>query len=140
MGSLMRKKDAVEISILKRYGLRYSILAAWESDLRSRKTAIPSSIAAPLARARVKISSGCFTVCDVACDLDHIEALLISAASTAGEESTDSWMEMLGQCMSDAVNLEDFESRIAFPAVKMYFNRLNFDGACTCGVGDRQEA
>jgi len=130
MGSLMRKKDEIEISVLKRFGLRYSILAAWDDSLRDQGIPVPQSIAVPLERARVKISSGCFPSCDVGNDLGRIEAILFSAATTAGQESAESWLDSLGECMSEKASIEELERKIVFPAVKVHYNRFNFDGAC----------
>ena len=103
MESQMRKKDEIELSLLKRFGLRYSVLAAWEENLREKGVAVRPGVEKMLARARVKISSGCFTACDVGTDLGRIEGILFSAATTAGEESAESWLDMLAECMSEKV-------------------------------------
>ena len=86
----MRKKDEVETCGTE--AVRPPVLRAGGVGERTQVQEGPDSCGRrkPLARARVKISSGCFTSCDVACDLDHIEALLVSAASTACGECTDS--------------------------------------------------
>ncbi len=102
--------------------------------------AVPSSVPKQLARARMKISSGCFTACDVGCDLTRVEASLISACATPTEpsgESCDFWMNMLAECMAEKVEIDELEKKIVFPAVKMQYNRLNFDGAC--GACDTRE-
>jgi hypothetical protein len=137
----MRKKDEIEVSLLKRFGLRYSILAAWEGDLLQKGISVPPSVSRQLARARMKISSGCFTACDVGCDLARAEATIFSTAVTAGLECAESWLNMLGECMSESGEIEELEKKIVFPAVRMQYNRFNFDGACgACSLGDALEA
>jgi hypothetical protein len=130
MGTVMRKKDEVEISVLKRYGLRYSVLAAWDDKLKAQGVTIPASVSKPLEKARVMISSGCFTACEVGADLGRIEAILFSLATTAGQESADSWLDTLGECMAENARVDEIEKKINLPAVKMYYNRFKFDGAC----------
>jgi hypothetical protein len=136
MGTVIREKDKVELEVLQRFALRYSVLAAWENSLRDQGVMVPASVTKPLERARVKISSGCSSACDVGCDLGRIEAILFSTATTAGQESADSWLDTLGECMSPKANIEEIQKKIPFPAVKMHFNRFNFD--CACGTCDEE--
>ncbi|MEW6718825.1 MAG: hypothetical protein AB1346_00055 [Thermodesulfobacteriota bacterium] len=121
-----REKDKVELSVLKRFGLRYSVLAAWEEQLRERGIAVPASVGKPLERSRVMISSGCFPVSEVSDDLGRIEAILISAATTAGQENAEEWLDTLGECMAENAKVEEIEGKIRLPAVKMHYNRFRF--------------
>ena len=130
MAELMRKKDQIEVSLLRRFGLRVAILEAWEESLLAKGVAIPSSASGALARARVKVSSGCFTSCEVGCELGRVEGTLVSLAGTLGEDAAEPWLEMLGDCMSETSAIEDIERNLRFPAVKTHMNRFQFDGAC----------
>ncbi|MBE0603635.1 MAG: hypothetical protein IH611_08405 [Deltaproteobacteria bacterium] len=124
-------KNKVELALLKEYGLRYSVLAAWENALREKGVMVPASVSKPLEKARVLISSGCFTACEVGADLTRIEAILISTATSAGNDP-DNWVETLSECMSPEANIDAIEKKIGFSAVKSYFNRFDFSGEC-CG-------
>jgi hypothetical protein len=130
MTNLLTDQSKVELSVLKKYGLRYAILAAWAHSLRDQGIAVPSTLAKPFETVRVKISSGCFSVCDVGCDLARIEAVLFTTATTAGQETADSWVDMLGECMSEQANIDEIEKRINVQAVKIHYNRFVFGGAC----------
>ena len=130
MTNLLNDQAKVELSVMKKYGLRYAILAAWAHDLRDQGVAVPPSLSKLFEKVRVKISSGCFSVCDVGCDLGRIEATLFSAATTAGQETADSWVDMLGECMSEYANIDEIEKRIDVQAVKTHYNRFVFGGAC----------
>jgi len=130
MTTSLKDHVKVELSVLKKYGLRYAILAAWAHALRDQGIAVPPNLDKPFEKVRVKISSGCFSVCDVGCDLGRIEAMLFSTATTAGQETADSWVDMLGECMSEYANIDEIEKRIKLQAVKMHYNRFDFGGAC----------
>lgn len=130
MPNLLKDQGKVELSVLKKYALRYAILAAWAHALRDQGIAVPPSLGKPFEKVRVKISSGCFSVCDVGCDLARIEAMLFSTATSAGQETADSWVDMLGECMSEYANIDEIEKRIKRQAVKMHYNRFDFGGAC----------
>jgi len=119
-----------ELLVLKMYGLRYSILAAWEEELRLKGFKVVPDIAKPLEALRVKISSGCFSVCEVGRDLGQIEAHLVSSASSCGGTNIDDWLTFLGDCMSATADFEVLENKIPFPAVKTHLNRFKFGGAC----------
>jgi hypothetical protein len=130
MSALLNDQTRIELSVLKKYGLRYAILAAWAHALRDQGVAVPANLAKLFEKVRVKISSGCFSVCDVGCDLGRIEATLFSTATSAGQETADSWVDMLGECMSEYANIDEIEKRINVQAVKMHYNRFDFAGAC----------
>lgn len=122
-------KNKVELEVLKEYGLRYSVLAAWDDNLRDQGIMIPASVSKPLERVRVMISSGCFGVSEVGADLNRIECILMNTATSAGQDP-DMWMETLAECMGPKANIDAVEKKIGFPAVKTYFNRFDFSGAC----------
>jgi len=130
MANLLKDQVKVEHSVLKKYGLRYSILAAWEDELRVKGVKIVPAIAKPLEAVRVKISSGCFSVCDVGSDLGRIEGVLVSTATTSGRTNVDEWLGFLGECMSESADFDAMEKKINLPAVKMHYNRFHFGGPC----------
>ncbi len=123
-------KNKVELAVLKEYGLRYSVLEAWDNKLRERGVMVPASVSKPLEKARVMISSGCFGVAEVGADLTRVEAILFSVATSTGQEDAEIWLETLGECMGPKANIDAVEKKIGFPAVKTYFNRFDFSGAC----------
>lgn len=66
----------VELAVLQKYGLRWAVLAAWDDELRRSGRAAIAEVAKKVEAARVKIASGCFSSCEVGCDLPGIERLL----------------------------------------------------------------
>jgi len=123
------EKNKVELAVLKEYGLRYSVLAAWDDNLRDNGVMVPATVTKPLEKARVLISSGCFGVSEVGADLSNIEAILMSTATSAGQDP-EKWLDTLAECMNPKANIDSIEKMIGFPAVKSYFNRFDFSGAC----------
>jgi len=121
----------VEHSVLRKYGLRYAVLAAWADELRTQGVRIVPDTAKPLEAVRVKISSGCFSTCEVGCDLSRIEGVLVSAATSAGKDTVETWLEILGEAMSETADVDEIERKVQLPAVKMYYNRFDF-GPCRC--------
>ncbi len=122
-------KNKVELAVLKEYGLRYSVLAAWDDNLRDNGVMVPATVTKPLEKARVLISSGCFGVSEVGADLSNIEAILMTTATSAGQDP-EKWLDTLAECMNPKANIDSIEKMIGFPAVKTHFNRFDFSGAC----------
>jgi len=119
----------VEIAVLKRYGLRWAVLAAWADELRTRGAALPAALAGQLEAARVKISSGCFSSCEVGCDLSAIEAALVPADAAGATNSVNFWLDLLGRAMEDD---DAMERLLRVPAVRVHYAGCGF-GRCACG-------
>jgi hypothetical protein len=62
-----------DVELLKKYGLRWSVLAAWRDALELRRVAVAPETDRTLEKARIKLASGCFNVCEVGCDLQTVE-------------------------------------------------------------------
>ena len=119
-----------EEAALVKFGARWAVLAAWCADQRERLVASAPPIADLLASARVKIASGCYSPCEVNCDLSAVEASLVSAeASAAGD--VDRWLELLAQAMADH---QQVERVLGIPAIKAHFADC-VKLRCSCGNG-----
>lgn len=122
-------QNRVEIEVLKRYGLRWAVLAAWADELRGAGAVLPVALAGQLEAGRVKISSGCFSSCEVGCDLAAIEAALVPADAARETSRVTFWLELLGRAMEDDDALERL---LRLPAVKVHYAGCGF-GRCACG-------
>jgi hypothetical protein len=121
-------KTVQELNVLKQYGLRWAVLAAWRDALHLRHVDLSKEADRLLENARVKISSGCFSVCEVGCDLSQLEALLTSSDASSHHNWVDFWVDMLGHSMtSDA----ETERILKVPAVKARYNNCGFT-FCRC--------
>ena len=119
----------VEIGILRQMGLRWAVLAAWRSDLHDRGVRVSEDPLKMLETARVKISSGCFSSCEVGCDLAHIERLLVSADASSSSAAVDFWLDLLAHSMAE--NL-DTEKLLNVQAVKFHYSDCKLR-PCQCG-------
>lgn len=115
-------------SVLRQFGLRWCVLAAWRDALRLRHVDLLPNIDSLLEGARLKIASGCFSVCAVGCDLTQIEGALTSADSSTDHNWVDFWLDLLGHAMSEAVEVERL---LKVPAVRFHYQNCGIEG-CAC--------
>ncbi len=117
-----------ERAVVERYALRWAVLAAWRDALGARVGDVFDEADKALTRARIKIASGCFSACDIGCDLSSVEAALTSADASSGTSSVDFWLGLLSYSMSDATGAERL---LNVPAVRFRFADCRV-GGCAC--------
>ena len=117
-----------EESVLRQFAMRWAVLAAWGDALRLRQVPLPPDLGSLLEGARIKTASGCFSVCEVGCDLSRIEAELTTADSSTDHNWVDFWLDLLGHAMSEG---EETERLLKVPAVKFHFANCGIKG-CSC--------
>ena len=117
-----------EERVLRQYGLRWAVLAAWRDALHLRQVAVPADAGRHLEEARVKIASGCFSVCEVGCDLSQVEGALTSADASTDHNWVDFWLDLLGSSMREN---SDAERVLKVPAIKAHYNNCG-SSACRC--------
>jgi hypothetical protein len=118
-----------EEGVLEKYALRWAVLAAWKTEIVKRGVSVPPDVMSDLATARVKISSGCFSPCEVGCDLRKIEGTLTAVDASSAGEQTDKWLGLLGRAMADKVEPDEL---LSVPAIRIQFNDCRSRG-CACG-------
>ena len=115
-------------ALLKQYGLRWAVLAGWRDALNLRNVRLPSDVDQLLETARVKIATGCFSVCDVGCVLSQLEGVLISADSSTDHNWVDFWIDLLADSMKDKAETERI---LKVPAIKARYNNCGLS-VCRC--------
>jgi hypothetical protein len=115
-------------SVLKQYGLRWAVLAAWMDALQLRRMQLPQELSRLLENGRIKIASGCFSVCEVGCDLSQLEAALTSIDASSQHNWVDFWVDMLGHSMADKAETERI---LKVPAIRAHYNNCGITG-CRC--------
>jgi hypothetical protein len=121
-------KAVHEESVLKQFGLRWAVLAGWRDALQLRHVALSPEADRLLENARIKIASGCFSVCEVGCDLTELEAALTSTDASSGHNWVDFWVDMLGHSMA---NDAETERILKIPAVRTRYNNCGLS-VCRC--------
>jgi hypothetical protein len=115
-------------ALLKQYGLRWAVLAGWRDALNLRNVRLPPDFDQLLEKARVKIATGCFSVCAVGCDLSQLEGVLISADSSTDHNWVDFWIDLLADSMKDKAATERI---LKVPAIKARYNNCGLS-VCRC--------
>jgi hypothetical protein len=115
-------------AVLKQYGLRWAVLAAWRDALQLRQAALPVETDRLLENARIKIASGCFSVCEVGCDLTQLEAALTSVDASTHHNWVDFWVDMLGHSMSSEAETQRI---LKVPAIMSRYKNCGL-GVCRC--------
>lgn len=129
-GRLPMSDDIIhgEEELLKAYALRWAVLAAWQASLLQRGVRTHLELDKQLQSSRVKITSGCFSSCEVSCDLSAVESQLISMDGSCNTPEVDTWLDLLGKAMTQP---DETAGILSIPAVKVYFTSCLAPG-CTC--------
>jgi hypothetical protein len=121
-------KAVLDEAVLKQYGLRWAVLAGWRDALQLRRVELPDDIDRLLENARFKLASGCFSVCEVGCDLSQLEGALTSADASSHHNWVDFWVDMLGHSMA---NDAETERILKIPAIRARYKNCGISG-CRC--------
>ena len=62
-------KSVFDFEMLKRYGAKWAVLAAMTADMARKGIEVTCDVFESLKNTRSKIESGCFSTCEVGCDL-----------------------------------------------------------------------
>ena len=122
------ERDVQDEAVLKQYGLRWAVLAGWRDALNLRNVRLPPGFDPLLEKARVKIATGCFSVCDVGCDLSQLEGLLTSTDASTDHNWVDFWLDLLASSMKDKAETERI---LKIPAIKARYNNCGLS-ICRC--------
>lgn len=129
MATVNHDERKVSFEWLKKFGLKWAVLTALALDLARQDVRVPADVNAQLKLTRMKIMSGCFSPCEVGCELGKIEGQLISVGASIGEDYLRPWFDLLGQAMEGRID----PSRITdIPALEPVANDCMFL-ACHCG-------
>jgi len=115
-------------AVLKQYGLRWAVLAGWRDALKLRHVKLATEADPLLENARLKIATGCFSVCEVGCDLSQLEGMLTSADASTEHNWVDFWVDLLANSMKDTAETERI---LKIPAIKTRYNNCGLS-ICRC--------
>ena len=121
-------KSAFEFEMLKRYGAKWAVLAAMTADMAKKRIEVPHSVFDALKNARGKIASGCFSTCEVNCDLALAEGPLFSQCHLLEAEEFQAWSDLLAEAMQGKL---DYERILGIPALAPVKNDCLFLN-CSC--------
>ena len=122
------EKGAFEFEMLKRYGAKWAVLAAMTADMAQKGIDVPRSVFDALKNARGKIASGCFSTCEVNCDLASVEGPLFSLGHLIDAQEFQAWSDLLAEAMQGKL---DYERILGIPALAPVKNDCLFLN-CSC--------
>jgi hypothetical protein len=129
MATGVTDERTVGFELLKKYGMKWAVLAAWVIDLGRQGVHVPSDANEQLKLSRMKIMSGCFSACEVACAFGKLEGQLIALGSALGEDYLRPWSDLLGRAMEGRID----PGRVSdIPALEPVANDCKLL-ACRCG-------
>ena len=129
MVTVAQNDRAVSFDLLKKYGMKWAVVAALVIDLGRRGIRVPSDVNEELKVARMKIMSGCFSPCEIACAFGKLEGQLIALGASLGEDYLRPWSDLLGQAMEGRID----PGRVSeIPALEPIANDCKWL-ACRCG-------
>ena len=121
-------KSVFEYEILKRYGAKWAVLAAMTAHMARKGIDVPRDVFGVLKAARSKIVSGCFSPCEVGCDLSQVEGPLFSQGYLLDQQEFQQWSDLLAEAMQGKL---DYERIMGIPALDPVKNDCMFLG-CKC--------
>ena len=112
-----------DFEMLKRYGAKWAVLAAMAADMVRKGVEMPSGVMEALKTARSKIESGCFSPCEIGCDLSQVEGPLFSQGYLLDQREFQQWSDLLAEAMQGKL---DYQRIMDIPALAPVKNDCMF--------------
>jgi hypothetical protein len=121
-------KKSFDFEMLKRYGSKWAVLAAMTAEMAKKGIEVPRGVFEALKNTRGKIQSGCFSPCEIGCDLAQAEGPLFAQGYLLDQSDFQQWSDLLGDAMQGKLDYQRIMGIPAFEPVKNDCRFLN----CTC--------
>jgi hypothetical protein len=121
-------RQVVEFEILKRYGAKWAVLAAMTSHISRKGISVAPRVFEVLRTARSKIESGCFSTCEVGCELSEAEGQIFSQCDLLEQQDFQKWSDLLAEAMQGKL---DYQRILGIPALAAVKNDCGFL-RCNC--------
>ena len=122
------ERKQVGFELMKKFGMRWAVLAAMRLDMEGKGISIGRETDDNLKLVRMEIMSGCFSACEVGCELNKVEGNLIAVGYSLGENYLREWSGLLGRAMQGEI---DFNQVGEIPALSPVQNDCKLLG-CRC--------
>jgi hypothetical protein len=126
--STVTDDNAPDLEMLRKYGARWAVLAAMTSAMVRKGINVPAEVLQALRIARGKIESGCFSPCEVGCDLSQVEGQVFSQCHTLDPQEFQEWSDLLAEAIQGKL---DYQRIRGIPALAPVKNDCQFLG-CKC--------
>lgn len=111
----MEQEQELSFDLLKKYGSKWAVLVAMSIDLSRKGIKLPDEVNESLQILRIKITSGCYSTCEVGCIIGVVEGQLIACGAEFGDSYLNSWIDLLTSAIKGEL---DYESLIQIPVIE----------------------
>ena len=119
----------ISYDVLKKYGTKWAVLAAMKIDLLNHGVTVPDYLGKELESGHIKISSGCFSTCEVGCLLGKLEGAFIGFGATVGDQFIEHWSDLLEKAFTGEIDYQDISSIPSL--VPVYSECMFLECACS---------
>ncbi|MFX0149190.1 MAG: hypothetical protein ACFFAJ_00260 [Candidatus Hodarchaeota archaeon] len=104
-GQRMEKsKSKAELEeMLSKFGWKWAVMASTIGRIYKNGDKIPNDLLQQLRMTRNKIESGCYSICETACDLREIETKLFPSLTKLGIDETDRFLELTSKALNGTI-------------------------------------
>lgn len=107
-----------EFEMLKKLGARWAVLTAMATIMLHKRLRMPVEVIEALKTARIKISSGCFSPCEITCDLSKAEGGIFAQCHLLDSEEAEYWSNLLAEAMQGKLDYERIQGIPALSPVR----------------------
>ena len=120
--------NVLPFEMLKRLGAKWAVLTAMATDMVHKRVTVPRDAIEELKTARLKIGSGCFSPCEVSCELSKAEGQIFSQCYLLEPQDFEEWCNLLAEAMQGKLDYERIRGISALAPVRNDCEFLR----CTC--------
>ncbi|MFW9855114.1 MAG: hypothetical protein ACFFFG_08630 [Candidatus Thorarchaeota archaeon] len=95
--------------MISRFGWKWAVLASTMGTLYQRGELPSNNLVQKLRLSRNKLESGCYSLCETACDLRDIEIEMFPLLTKLGPQETDGFLELNSKAVSGTITTEDLD-------------------------------
>ncbi|MFW9779764.1 MAG: hypothetical protein ACFFE8_12995 [Candidatus Heimdallarchaeota archaeon] len=106
-GSLPEQNEEEVREMNSRFGWKWAVLASTMGTLYQRGELPSNNLVQKLRLSRNKLESGCYSLCETACDLRDIETEMFPLLTKLGPQETDGFLELSSKAVSGRITAED---------------------------------
>jgi hypothetical protein len=117
-----------EFEMLRRYGAKWAVLTAMTATMAKKGIELPRAVFDGLRSARGKIETGCFSPCEVGCDLSQVEGQLFAQCYLLDPHDFEGWCDLLAEAMQGKLDEQRIQDIPALEPVKLDCRLLS----CIC--------
>jgi len=122
------ERSDLEFDMLRRFGAKWAVFTAMTANMIQKGIEVPHAVVEKLKTARSKIESGCFSPCEVGCELAEVECQLFSRCDRLDQQEFQDWCNLLAEAMQGKLDYQRIQGIPALSPVKNDCRFLN----CGC--------